>query len=296
MEEKKEKKLSFKWLWMCILVLIVSLLVQLFVGLVGGIVVAIIGNAIALSQGIADISGIQQVQTEFLNNATGWLLVITHLMIILVFGLWYRFGVSKKIKTASLDKVFTRKNMGVTVLMAVSICFVVNFGMEVAVYVIPQSLFQSYVEMMELAGFGESILTTIAAVCLAPIGEELVYRGVCIYYAEKFVEKLDKAKAFWIANVMQALGFGIFHMNIIQGTYAFLMGLCLGYLAKRYKSIIPAMVAHSVINACSCFLWAPIYNVVPQSTVVYGICTLVCMVATAFAFKLGGNPLTEQND
>lgn len=290
----KEKKLGFKWLWMCVLVLVISLGIQLVIGAVAGVIIGIIGILPATMQGITDMEVLTQMQMEAINNSMGGVIVFSHLVIILVFALWYGLNIRKKIQTAPLGNVLTPKNIGVTVLMAVSMCFFVNFGMEVAVLIIPASVMESYAALMEMAGFGESVLSTIAAVCLAPIGEELVYRGVCLYYAEKFVEKIDKTKAFWIANAIQALGFGVFHGNIVQGSYAFLMGLVLGYLAKRYNSVIPAMIAHMVINACSSFLWGPIYNVIPQSNVVFGICAIACLAVVAVGFKLGGNPITEQ--
>ena len=292
----KEKRLNFKGLWMCLVVLLISLLLQVVAGVVGVLPTSIMLGFEIAQQGITDMEVINQMSAEATANAMGFCVALAHVMIIITFGLWYGLGIRKKIQTNPISKVLTPKNIGVTLLMAVSICFFVNFGMEVAVHIIPASVVANYVEMMETAGFGESILTTIAAVCLAPIGEELVYRGTCMYFAEKFVEKFDKTKAFWIANVIQALGFGIFHMNIIQGTYAFLMGLCLGYLAKRYKSVVPAMIAHMVINACSSFLWAPVYNVMPQSTLAFGVCALACMAVTALSFKIGGNPLVEQED
>ncbi|MBQ7919140.1 MAG: CPBP family intramembrane metalloprotease [Lachnospiraceae bacterium] len=290
----KEKKLKFSGLIMCLVVLLISVVLQFVGGVLGALPSSIMLGIEIAQQGITDMEVINQMSAEATASAIELGVVVAHLLIILTFGLWYGLGIRKKIQTSILGEVFNAKNIGVTLLMAVSICFAVNFGMEVAVYVIPESIVESYVEMMEMAGFGESLLTTIAAVCLAPIGEELVYRGTCMYFAEKFVGGLSKNKAFWIANVIQALGFGVFHMNIIQGTYAFLMGLCLGYLVKRYKSIIPAMIAHCVINACSSFLWTPVYNVMPQSTLVFGICTVACLAVTALAFKLGGNPITEQ--
>ena len=205
----KEKKLKFSGLVMCLVVLLISVVLQFIGGVLGALPSSImLGN---------------QMSAEAAAGAIELGVLVAHLLIILTFGLWYGLGIRKKIQTASFSQVLTPKNIGVTLLMAVSICFAVNFGMEVAVYVIPESIVEGYIEMMEMAGFGESVLTTIAAVCLAPIGEELVYRGTCMYFAEKFVSGLNKNKAFWIANVIQALGFGIFHMNIIQGTYAFLM-------------------------------------------------------------------------
>ena len=53
---------------------------------------------------------------------------------------------------------------------------------------------------------------------------------------------------FAAANAIQAAGFGLFHMNPVQGAYAFLIGLALGYVARRCGSLLPAMALHAVFN------------------------------------------------
>ncbi|MBQ8823549.1 MAG: CPBP family intramembrane metalloprotease [Lachnospiraceae bacterium] len=290
----KDKKLKFSGLLMCLLVFVVSLLVQLVGGVIAYVVVGIMLGVQAAMQGITSPEVVEQMALEAAADSAGWVILITHLFIILTFGLWYGLGIRKKVQKMPIAKVLAPKNLFLMVVIALGMGFTINFGMEVAVYVIPASVVESYMELMETAGMGENVVTILAAVCLAPIGEELVYRGACMYYGERFAEGLGEKKAFWIANIIQALGFGIFHLNLLQGSYAFLLGLGLGYLTKRYKSLVPAMIGHFVINASSTFLWGPVYGVMPQSTLAFGICALVCLAVTAVAFKIAGNPLTEQ--
>ena len=47
---------------------------------------------------------------------------------------------------------------------------------------------------------------------------------------------------------------GIMHMNIIQGTYATLLGLIVGLLYLRYKSIIAVILLHMNFNLTSTLL------------------------------------------
>ena len=51
-----------------------------------------------------------------------------------------------------------------------------------------------------------------------------------------------------MANLIQALLFGIFHMNIVQGIYTCLLGFLLGYMAYRYDSILAPMITHALFN------------------------------------------------
>jgi len=74
---------------------------------------------------------------------------------------------------------------------------------------------------------------------LAPITEELLFRGLIqrslLPYGKRF------------AILCAAFTFGIFHGNLFQAPYAFLVGLVLGYVACEY-SIAWAMVLHMLNN------------------------------------------------
>lgn len=74
---------------------------------------------------------------------------------------------------------------------------------------------------------------------LAPISEEILFRGLVqrtlVPYGKKF------------AIFCSAFAFGLFHGNLFQSPYAFLVGLVLGYVACEY-SIAWAMVLHMVNN------------------------------------------------
>ena len=69
-----------------------------------------------------------------------------------------------------------------------------------------------YEKLMETAGLDSDIglFMFIYAVILGPVCEELVFRGVTMHLVRR-------ALPFWAANLMQAVLFGIFHMNWIQG-------------------------------------------------------------------------------
>ena len=85
-----------------------------------------------------------------------------------------------------------------------------------------------YEKLMETAGLDSDIglFMFIYAVILGPVCEELVFRGVTI-------RLVRRALPFWAANLMQAVLFGIFHMNWIQGIYAFVLGLVLGWICEK---------------------------------------------------------------
>lgn len=51
-----------------------------------------------------------------------------------------------------------------------------------------------------------------------------------------------------MAIVVSALLFGAIHLNVAQGIHAFMVGLALGWVYYRTKSVIPGIALHWVNN------------------------------------------------
>ncbi len=283
---------------------LVTLLMSIMTQVVAAVLLAIPTNIVvsvqAVLQGITDEVILQQMAQDMNSRLVPVTIVVTHLLLLITFGFWYHYNCNKSGEIFSeklkYKEIFTIKNIWVMVLIAAGMCFLVNFAMPVAALIIPGEILSAYEEMMESAGFGQSLLPTLTAVLIAPFGEEFVFRGVAFYYAKKAVSDLpDRRKAFWLANCIQALGFGFFHMNLVQGTYAFVMGLALGYLAHRFRTLLPAMLGHMMINALSSFAWAPVVSLLPESNLAYGIGALVCLMIVLTGLYLGGPAEPEKS-
>ena len=61
---------------------------------------------------------------------------------------------------------------------------------------------------------------------------------------------------FAAANVIQALFFGILHMNLVQGIYAFAVGLVLGYVAGKCRTVFLPILLHLCFNIAGTVLAA----------------------------------------
>ena len=168
---------------------------------------------------------------------------------ILIFGIWYtcQFHGSMKLpaKTLTNPKIL------------LGLIFVVP-GLQLIssmITVVTASFFPGWMEfyesLMENAGFtaSPSLLLVLYAVLLGPIEEEITFRGVILASAERSLP-------FWAANLFQALLFGIFHLNPIQGFYAFFVGIFLGYVRKRGGSVWVSSLLHILYNGFATFLSA----------------------------------------
>ncbi len=81
---------------------------------------------------------------------------------------------------------------------------------------------------VELATVGHhSMMYFLYAAFMGPLVEELVMRGGIAYRLQKY------GKVFSI--IFSAIVFGFFHMNFVQGVFAFLVGIMLAYIAIEYS-------------------------------------------------------------
>lgn len=79
------------------------------------------------------------------------------------------------------------------------------------------------------------------SVILAPIIEEVVFRGLIQHH-------LEKVMPFWIALLLSAICFGVWHRNLGQFVYTFMMALIWGIIYHATGSIRHTMVIHFCLN------------------------------------------------
>mgnify|MGYP002530556847 CR=1 FL=1 len=179
---------------------------------------------------------------------------------IICLGLWYYFGCKRKNLKPS-EAALSPVNLLLLVFLAFAMQYVINYLMAGIDVLMPDAL-EAYVEMMEQAGIGEILVAGILyVVILGPIAEELCFRGVTLFYAQK------GAGRFWIANIIQAAAFGIMHMNLVQGLYAFVLGLILGWVYHRCHSLYASIWLHMFFNALSFGILEAFNRLLPEHMV-----------------------------
>ena len=172
---------------------------------------------------------------------------LAHLVSAVGFAFWYRLSFQKP-RPAPRETVQKLRpepilmGLGLGILMAVFSSG--TAGLETLLF--PRMVEDTYA-MLEQSGIGTNYMVIFATVILAPIGEELIFRGLTMKYAEKAFGR------FWAANLLQAFLFGVAHMNWVQGVYAFFGGLVLGWVAHHYKSVVFSMIMHFAVNSFSTF-------------------------------------------
>lgn len=154
------------------------------------------------------------------------------------------------------------------VLMGIGLQVLISLALNLILPLFPEIL-REYTELMAAGGTDEfSLLSVLSVAILAPISEELTDRGVALQFALRGVSPSWRSRLapeayakisigslrFWAANVIQALGFAILHLNIVQGVYAFAIGLVLGWMFGRTGMLRYGVALHLAINFSSYFV------------------------------------------
>jgi len=133
----------------------------------------------------------------------------------------------------------------------------------------------SIMESMEAAtDTGSSFSFFLYACLLAPVWEEILFRGLILRTLQPYGKKF--------AILASALLFGLFHGNIVQIPFAFAIGLVLGYVTVEH-SMIWAVLLHLLNNLVLGDFVARFGELLPEGVVDAIVLIIVwgCAVASA---------------
>ena len=88
-----------------------------------------------------------------------------------------------------------------------------------------------------------SKIKVIYIMILAPIAEELIFRGTLLKKLRVFGDKT--------AIIYTAIAFGLFHCNIAQIPFAITAGLILAYTVVKTNNIVYSIILHMILNGLS---------------------------------------------
>ena len=184
--------------------------------------------------------------------------LIYEVVALIVFGVYYYQHFYKKSskkynRNGFIDMRFPEPNVSFrgynpvkfvvgVILFAVGMLIVVQYMMSALAVLFPMWLAE-LMQLEEAAGLTDMTPLTLIYVCIiGPMVEELGFRGLSTEY-------LRRGFGFWGTCIIQAIIFGVMHMNPMQACYAFVIGLGLGYVYLKTGNIIVTMVLHMVYNS-----------------------------------------------
>lgn len=133
-----------------------------------------------------------------------------------------------------------------------SVCLVLGFLVGLRVFSMLWSLFTQEIgwriagaaDVVDLFGTTSVglIITIVLVVILAPVVEELVFRGL--------IQKwLSSRMSMWFAIILTSALFALYHLSFWAAPLNIALGICTGYLAQKRATLHPALFLHIAYNA-----------------------------------------------
>lgn len=272
------KKKIWKGILFSILALAVAFAVQ--------VVVAIPMTTILMVQCTTQAGGDMEVAMQLYTEAAMGTDFTTNMLVIsaaaygVVVLIWYKLAFVKKYtiekREAFKENVLKGKVIVSLVIAAVG-CYCIDLLLATLVSMLSPESLEAFNDLMGSALGGNEFMAFLAVVILAPIAEELLFRGIIFRMLTKHWSEVA-------AIVVSALLFGLYHMNLLQAIYVLPIGLLLGYIAYKCKSVLPCILIHMVNN-----FMPYVVGVLPEALQVewlFAIIAVVCAGALYAIWKL----------
>lgn len=137
-----------------------------------------------------------------------------------------------------------------TIILMMSGCLAIGMRLLVAVYyalvqkveIFEKSIQEATLLSPDITTIAQALIAVFSILVVAPLFEEFLFRGLVM-------GELLTIMRPWAAITLQALLFGIAHGVLFQSVFAFAVGIVLGIVYYRTRSIKAASVCHSMFNA-----------------------------------------------
>ena len=200
--------------------------------------VAVTINIFAQNSSSLDLQSIIAKITESTMNYATLIAAISNILTVLVLLLIFKCQKKKFTFEADIRKL----EMKALILpFLLGIALYVSVSTILGLLPIPDTLLNQYSDFSSTL-FGGSIWITILAVAVvAPITEEIIFRGFML-------SRLRRSMPTAVAAIISSLIFAVAHGALVWMAYAFVLGIVLCYVATKYRSIVASMVLHIAFN------------------------------------------------
>ena len=112
------------------------------------------------------------------------------------------------------------------------------------IFPMPSDWYDALSDIMQFDSFAEMLGLFFAAVIIAAIAEEMLFRGLIQHTLERYREPA-------MAIVLTSVLFALIHFNPWTSIQILLLGLVMGYVTWQTQSILPSMLIHGLNNFLS---------------------------------------------
>lgn len=233
-------KKFFKAIGKAALYLLSFLGIQMVVSFVSGIILSV---RLMLENGVDAVNEAQYIES-FTANLTEYTTLITLISNILALAIiWLFFKIRKK----KLSGEIQLNKCPVKSVLAAGL-FGIGFGvvLNVLISIIPfsESMQNSFTDSYSALSAGNAVISFISVAILAPIVEEVFFRGLIYTRLKSGMNKIAAA-------VISSLLFGVMHGEIIWMLIGFMSGLALVWIFEKTRSLLGCIAVHIANNTLS---------------------------------------------
>lgn len=237
-------KYSFREAIIAIARALLVILVFLFVPTLVSSVVTLVVSALNSGMPKDDLAAL-------ITGLTSPIMAVSYVVAIFVFVIFYKIRKTSLISMSGAEP--TRASFLIDGML-------LGFGMYGAFQgaillltkIIPESWFNLQNSQSSSLLGGSMAFAIIYTVLIAPVCEETIFRGLVLTI---FDGKLPK----WLGILISALVFALIHLpSPIAFIYTLTLGIVLGFVRYRTKSLVPCVLAHIIFNATNYLLFLPL--------------------------------------
>jgi len=238
----KAVKNIFKIICYPLMYMVMQVAVTFIYMLIYGIVIGIkIGIDSAVSGKVPDPDDIHRFVTTSFDISLSLPVILSGGAAIFVIFMIFR-NQWKKEKFWSFNKI---REAPATIFLCAALGFALNIFTDGVIGLLPIPEQEMPFDIL----FNDNFIFLFLSIALvAPVLEEIIFRGIIQARLAQMLRKLPAA------IILQALIFGVIHLNLIQGTYAFFLGIIIGLTYLWFDSIWFPVAVHVAYNGTSVIL------------------------------------------
>ncbi|WP_199867099.1 CPBP family intramembrane glutamic endopeptidase [Paraclostridium sordellii] len=135
-------------------------------------------------------------------------------------------------------------------------------------------IFENNSNLNQIEDFTSPLLQMIINIILIPVYEEILYRGIIFGYMKNNFN-------IAISVILQALIWGVMHLNLVQGIYTFILGIVLALIYIYAESILGSIIVNLIFNWLSMMILPNLILSVPEISIFLLGIVIIC---TTFSF------------
>ena len=192
--------------------------------------------------------------------------------LVTLFIFWIVFLIRKKkfIKEVCIRKIPVTGILPIAIMAA---AFNVITTVIISFMPWPQEWMDSYVESS--SAIDGSAMAWFTAVLMAPVLEEIVFRGL-------MYTRLKKGLPAIVAAIITSLAFGIAHGTVIWAIYTFVFSMILIWVFEKFQSLTACIVLHMAYNLSGMAL-----SLIPEEAgIIILILFVISIAGVIFAYKM----------